>query len=502
MAVKSKSQTPCENPRSGTGETSNSCLVERVPIGAVNAYRRELRKHPARQIVAIKAGLEGFGQVMPILTDENLEIIDGHAVLRAAKELGWTSISVIRAVHLNREQTRALRLALNKLQELSVWDPEALRLEFVDLQALDLDFEIEITGFSTTEIDLLVDVEMNPAGEDPADTIPAAGPAVTRIGDLWILGDHRFLCGNALDPAAYATATTGMLADMAFTDPPYGIRIEGNVSGLGKVKHKNFAMGCEEMSDDEFRAFLATALRNMATVSRDGALIYSTMDRRHLLELQLAAKEVGLGLVDLVIWNKLSAGMGSFYRSQHEPVFVFKVGRAPHCNNIELGRHGRHRTTVWDYPGLAGFGRGRTEALAMHPTVKPVALIADAIRDCTRRGDIVLDPFLGSGSTLIAAEKTGRRGFGIELDPRYVDTAIGRWEKLTGREAVHVSTGFSFAEIATRRLTERAEAGTENGKGLPPAPRLEEQAEEPRAPAVRIRHRERPASLIMEAAHG
>jgi DNA modification methylase len=430
--------------------------IEYVATETVKAARRELRKHGARQRALVEANLERFDQVLPILCDGELNVIDGHAVLAAAKRLGWTMIAITRVTHLSEAELRVLRIGLNKLPELAEWDLGTLKLELEELSLLELDLNLELTGFATTEIDLITDGQHSAPQSDPADALPEQepdAPAITRPGDLWCLGDHCILCGNALERESHTALMAGARAAMVFSDPPYNIPVPGNVSGLGRVKHQNFAMGCGEMSEEEFTSFLRTTMEHLLSSCCEGALLYLCMDRRHLLELLTAAKALGLTTVDLCVWDKQTGGMGSFYRSQHEEIFVFKSGKAPHRNNVELGRYGRYRTNIWSYPGLASFGRGRDEALAAHPTVKPVALVADAIRDCTRRGEIVLDAFLGSGTTIIAAEKAGRIGYGLELDPKYVDVAIRRWEALTGKAARHAGTGLTFAETEQERMT-------------------------------------------------
>ena len=281
------------------------------------------------------------------------------------------------------------------------------------------------------------------------------GHVVSRLGDVFMVGKHRILCGTCLEAGPYQNLLREDMARMLFSDPPYGIRIRGNVSR----KHEDFAMGVGEQSRPEFTAFLETMIRLACRHLADGALAYLFMDRRHLLELQ-AAEQAGLTLLDLCIWNKLSGGMGGLYRSQHEPIYVFKHGKASYINNVELGKHGRYRTNVWDHRGLSSFGKGRDSALADHPTVKPVNLLAEAIKDSTRRGDIVLDPFAGSGSTLVAAEGCGRVGYGIELEPKYVDVTVRRLEALTGKQAIHEASGLTFAQVRRRRLRQSASAIT------------------------------------------
>jgi len=310
-----------------------------------------------------------------------------------------------------------------------------------------------VIGFETAEIDLAIDA-VSGEDDDLADEVPEAdeaAPPVAQSGDLWCLGDHRLLCGDARDPAVYERALEGRGARMVFTDPPYNVAIDGHVCGLGRIKHREFEMGAGEMSEVQFTDFLRTVLANVSAVSFDGALHYVCMDWRHAYELQSAARAVSLALKNLCVWAKTNAGMGSLYRSQHELVFVFKAGTGPHVNNVELGRFGRNRSNLWTYAGVNSLRAGRLEELRMHPTVKPIALVADAIQDASHRNDIVLDPFCGSGTTLIAAEKTGRRAAAIEIDPVYVDTTVRRWQSYTRQEAVHAGTGLTFAEIGESR---------------------------------------------------
>lgn len=287
---------------------------------------------------------------------------------------------------------------------------------------MDLDFEVTATGFEVAEIDLLLqaDSETNP---DPADEAPAVrdGPAATKPGDLWLIGPHRLYCGDALTSSSYAALMAGEEAAMIFTDPPYNVPIAGHVSGLGKVQHREFAMASGEMSEAEFTRFLTEAFRQMAAASADGAIHYVCMDWRHLYELLRAGRIADSTLLNICVWAKANGGMGSLYRSQHELVAVFKNGEAAHNNNVQLGRYGRNRTNVWTYPGMNSFQEGRDDKLAMHPTLKPVGLVADAILDCSKRGSIILDPFAGAGTTIVAAQRTGRRCFAMEIDPLYVD---------------------------------------------------------------------------------
>ena len=428
--------------------------IEVIPPGQLTPYRNNARTHSRKQIRQIAESIRRFGFTNPVLIDNAGQIIAGHGRVEAAKLIGLAEVPTLRLSHLSETEKRAYILADNRLAENAGWDREILAVE---LQALiDLDFEVELTGFATPDVDLVLDdaaeAEGNtPGPEDEVPEPPAAGAATSRAGDTWALGSHRLLCGSALEAAAYHTLMVGEPAAMVFTDPPYNVRIDGNVSGLGRIRHREFAMASGEMSQDDFTAFLRTTFERLAAASVDGAIHFVCMDWRHMGEMLVAGQAVYSELKNLAIWNKTNAGMGTFYRSKHELVFVWKVGTAAHVNNFELGQHGRHRTNVWDYAGVNTMRPGRLQELAMHPTTKPVALVADAIKDCSRRKSIILDPFMGSGTTLIAAERTGRRACGIELDPSYVDVAIRRWQTFSGRSATLLSTGQTFEEVEEQR---------------------------------------------------
>jgi DNA modification methylase len=347
---------------------------------------------------------------------------------------------------MSEAQKRAYIIADNKLAENAGWDRELLALEFEYIAELDAEFDLTLTGFEMAEIDLVLDDGRTDPAADALPDVASDAPVVSRLGDLWQLGRHRLLCGDARNEAAYAALMRSDRARMVFTDPPYNVPIAGNVSGLGKVKHGEFLMASGEMTVGEFAGFLGSVLRQLAAHSTDGSLHFVCMDWRHAFELLNAARSAYAEFKNVCVWNKDNGGMGSLYRSKHEFIFLFKNGSASHINNVELGRHGRNRTNVWDYAGVNTMKRGRLAELKMHPTVKPVALVADAIKDCSNRGDIVLDAFGGSGTTLIAAEETDRRGYAIELAPEYVDVAVRRWQEYTGETAVEVTTGFTFAE--------------------------------------------------------
>lgn len=367
--------------------------------------------------------------------------------------LGMTNVPTLALSHLSETERRAYVLADNKLALNAGWDREMLAIELQGL--IDLDFDVELTGFSLAEVDFALDAaaDANPeAGDAPEDHVPLIeGRAVTRSGEIWELGRHRLLCGDAREADDLARLMGNERADLVFTDPPYNVAIDGHVCGLGEVRHREFAMASGEMSQSEFTAFLAVTLGNVANVMRDGAIAFVCMDWRHMGELLDAGGRAFTELKNLIVWNKTNGGMGAFYRSKHELIFAFKAGTAPHTNSFGLGETGRYRTNVWDYAGISSISATRSEELAMHPTVKPVALIADAIRDCSRRGEIVLDVFGGSGSTLIAAEKTGREARLIEFDPLYCDTIVRRWEALTGKRARLAGNGAAFEDVADAR---------------------------------------------------
>lgn len=424
--------------------------VETIPVSALSPYTNNPRTHTKKQIRQIADSIRSFGWTNPILIDASGGVIAGHGRLAAAKQLNLKIVPAIRIEDMTEAQKRAYVIADNRLAELAGWDEKLLAIELQSLCEIDIDFEIDLTGFSMGEIDVLIGGQET-AEADPADRLPALSsdePTITQPGDLWILGKHRLLCGDATDPSSYDRLMDGQAAQIVFTDPPYNVKVDGHVCGLGAVRHAEFAMASGEMSEAEFTTFLEKVLGNMARHSSDGAIHFVCMDWRHLYELLTAGRTVYSEIKNLCVWNKTNGGMGSLYRSKHELVAVFKAGTAPHINNVELGTHGRYRTNVWDYGGINSFGKERNAELAMHPTVKPIALVEDAIKDCSNRGGIVLDGFCGSGTTIIAAERAGRRGFGMELDPKYVDATLRRYRDLTGEEPFHSESGLAFSELS------------------------------------------------------
>lgn len=428
--------------------------IEYQDPNALKPHPNNARAHSKKQIKQIARSIERFGFNAPVLVNLDNSIIAGHGRVEAAKLLKVTTIPIIRLSHLSEVERRAYILADNKLAQNATWNADLLAAEVQYL--LDAEFEVELTGFEVGEIDLILEEasERQGTGPAPEDVIPTcdpSAPVITRPGDRWLLGKHTLLCGDVRDLSFHARLLEDSKVDLIFTDPPYNVPIDGHVGGLGRVRHREFAMASGEMSAPEFEAFLCTALTQMQDATRPGAILFVCMDWRHICELTSAARSCGLQIKNLCVWNKTNGGMGSFYRSKHELVFVFKNGDAPHINNFELGQHGRYRTNVWDYAGVNTFRGGRDEELAMHPTVKPVALVADAIKDCSKHGGLVLDCFGGSGTTLIACEKTGRVARLLEVDPWYVDLTIRRWQLTTGKAAMHES-GVTFDDLAEQRI--------------------------------------------------
>ncbi len=426
--------------------------VRYVSIARLKLNPRNTRIHTDKQVAQLASSIGAFGFNVPILIDAKSNVIAGHGRVCAAKVLGIATVPTIRLEHLSEQQIRAFAIADNRLTENAAWDQQLLGEQLKILSEAEIDFSLETTGFEMGEIDLMIEnLSLAPPGrKDPADAIPENSSAVvTELGDLWILGKHQVLCGNALSSADHERLMDGHKANVVFTDPPYNVRISGHASGKGRISHREFVMASGEMTELEFRQFLTRVLGRLVASSRMPSVIYVCIDWRHMGELLAAGSAARLDLLNVCVWTKDNAGMGSLYRSQHEMVFVFRNGKSSHRNNIQLGRFGRSRSNVWNYPGANTFARNSSEGnlLALHPTVKPVALVADAIMDCSSRGERVLDPFLGSGTTVIATERTGRICHGMELDPIYVDTAVRRWQEFTGKTAVHAANGKSFAEM-------------------------------------------------------
>ncbi len=425
---------------------SNHLQLLDLPLSSIQPPKRQLRKYGKRQIDKTIQLITETGMPPVVVVDDNNIVIAGGFVVEAAKRMALKTIPVIRIDGMTPEMGRVLTLALDRLRDEETWIKDAVAAEFQELALEFPELDLQLTGFEIAEIDSYLDFN----AVDPVDEAPEPDetqPAVTQKGDLWIMDGHRLLCGDALAEDAYVTLMGAGKADMVLTDPPYNVPIDGHVSGLGQHKHREFAQAAGEMSPEQFIAFLTTVFQHQASSSRSGSIHIVFMDWRHALEILNAANAVGYEHKNLCVWVKDNGGMGSLYRSRHELAFVFKFGDDPHMNNVQLGKYGRYRTNVWEYAGVNSFG-GQQGDLAMHPTVKPVPMLVDAIKDCTKRGDTVLDPFGGSGSTLIAAERCKRHARLIEIDPLYCDVIIRRWQALTGRDAVHAVTGKTFNDTA------------------------------------------------------
>lgn len=430
--------------------------VQYRPIETLRLDPKNPRVHPAEQLEKLARSIEAFGFNNPVLVDRDLNVIAGHGRLAAAKLLKLSTVPTIALESLSPAQARLYMVADNKLALNATWDNALLAENFQLLATEDLD--VTLSGFELAEVDVILQGEPSNETNDADDEPIKPGPAVSRLGDEWILGEHRLHCGNALDPQAVAKLMQGDRASVVFVDPPFNLAVK-SISGLGRIQHREFGFASGEMTAREFTDFLQSAFSLLAQHSVNGALHFICMDHRHLVELQAAAAPVYSERKNLIVWVKDSGGMGSLYRSRHELIALYKVGNAPHVNNVQLGRYGRYRTNVWEYPAARTFAKQSNEAdlLAQHPTPKPVAMIADALMDVSNRGDIVLDTFMGSGSTLLAAQRTGRVARGLELDPAYVDLAIQRWERQTGRSAVHAQLQCTYRELSEFRFGESHE---------------------------------------------
>ena len=413
------------------------------PLAALKSNSRNVRTHSKKQIQQIANSMKEFGVLSAVIVDENNVIIAGHGRVEAARLLGLTSLPAFTVSGLGEPQKRLLMLADNKIAANAGWNRELLAIELSELMTFDID--LDLSGFSPIEVDQLK-IDFEETSKDPGDEAPERlDTPVSVRGDLWLLGPHKLLCGDARNREDMALLMGEERAAMAFLDPPYNVRV-ADIVGRGAVKHAEFAMASGEMSSDQFREFLKSALAAARDYSASGAVHYVCMDWRHIEDLMATGRTVYGETLNLITWVKNNAGQGSFYRSQHELIGVFRVGNAPHLNNVALGAHGRNRTNVWHYAGVSSFGKDRLAELASHPTVKPISMVADAIRDCTRRNDLILDTFAGSGTTMLACERVGRRSRCMEISETFVDVAIRRWQAFTGRDAVHAYSGKTFGE--------------------------------------------------------
>jgi DNA modification methylase len=458
LTSKKEPGAPAATLRPATNAGLVEIQIEYRSVGDLLLDARNPRQHSQKQINQIGDSIREFGFIMPVVIDHAQQVVIGHARVLAAKKLGMPRIPVVEIRHLSKAQLKALRIADNKLALNSHWDERLLGENFLELKELEIDFDLSITGFSLPEIDISLQALQDAGAVEGAeeDEVALTGVSVCQAGDLWQLGEHRVHCGDATAEAAFDILMKEEAADVVFVDPPYNVKVDGHVSGKGKVRHREFAQAAGELSREEFIRFLTASCLALAKHSKDGAIHYVCIDWRHADELIVAGREVYSELKNIAVWVKDNAGMGSLYRSQHELVFIYKSGTGRHTNNIELGKHGRNRSNVWHYESATTAGRKGNKLLELHPTAKPVQLVMDALLDCSNRGNLVLDSFLGSGTTLLAAERTGRICRGIELDPLYVDTAIRRWQNLTGRDAVRASDAKLFRDIEAEK--EQADA--------------------------------------------
>jgi DNA modification methylase len=425
--------------------------IEMIAPQDLRPWAKNARTHSKKQLRQIAASIQTFGFTNPVLIDQAGTILAGHGRVLAAKEIGMAQVPCIRIEHMTEAEKRAYVIADNKLALNAGWDEELKGL----LATENLGFDIGVIGFEVAEMDALVEgLTPEEPGDPEDDVLPDTAPMRVGLGDIWQLGRHRLICGDALDAGVVGLLMDGELARMVFTDPPYNVKIDGHVGGSGKIKHREFAMASGEMTVVEFTDFLTGAFRNLAEYSVDGSIHFLCMDWRHIGEMLAAGHAIYDELKNLIVWAKDNGGMGTFYRSRHELIFAFKKGEAPHVNSFELGQHGRYRTNVWNYRGVNTMRKGRIEELMLHPTVKPVQMIADAIKDVSARGDIVLDTFGGSGSTLIAAEKTGRRARLVELDPIYCDRILTRWEAQAKDRAEQIICGWPRTQTAMAEAAE------------------------------------------------
>lgn len=416
--------------------------LDQIKIGEI-----KLRRHGRRQIDKLCRNIEKFGFLVPVIVDANEVLVTGHGRIAAARKLGLDRVPTVRATHLTSEEIRAFAIADNRLSELSDWDRDALKSELGFLVSLDLDFELDLTGFEMPEIEIiLADGEDQAIEDEDDDPMPPGARPVTRLGDVWIStdGSITIVCGDSRSEETYRVLLGDELADIVVTDPPYNCSITGFASGNGKAERREFHEASGEMSNAEFRQFLHDILQLYAVFGKDGSLHYVFMDWRNIDILVGVGRDVYQTFINLGVWRKTTGGMGGLYRSAHELCAIFKKGEAAPINNVQLGRFGRNRSNVWTHQGANTFRKGRDADLAAHPTVKPVELIKDIIKDASHAKGLVLDAFLGSGTTLLAAHRTGRRGAGIEIDPLYVDVAIRRVQKATGLTFVQRDTGEAF----------------------------------------------------------
>jgi DNA modification methylase len=415
----------------------------------VKLPERKLRRHPLGKAKKLDRSIAETGHFGPIVVDENGLVIDGVARIDAAKRLSMPQLPAIVVTGLTGAQTKALRMSLNRLVEDASWDVDSISLELDEIRIEGGD--LELSGFDDIEIDRFL-TPKDTARFDDVEPPPLGEVAVAQEGDIWLCGDHRIICGDATRPETYDRLLGQDKATMVITDPPYNLSIAKGISGRGENRHADFLMASGEMDETQFQKFLQDAMSASADRCGDGSLHYWFMDWRHIDQLVGVGRMVFAELINICVWAKSNWGMGDFYRSQHEMVAVFKKGGGKAINNVQRGKHGRGRSNLWQYGGETAFSKTRSSDLKSHPTVKPVQMVADAIQDASLPGAIVLDPFGGSGTTMLAAEMTQRQAALIELDPKYVDLTLRRYQLATKKKATLLSGGRSFDEVAKDRL--------------------------------------------------
>lgn len=435
----------------------NSVVIETVPIDTLRLPLLTLLRHPKKQVEKAKNFLQSFGQIPPVIAAPNGEILAWEEIWLARKNRGDDVVDVVFVQGKSPDDLVAIRIALQRIPQDSIWDLENIRIALDGLEKID--FDLSLTGLDTHELDaaLSLDLPERNLQDDGSDIPPVEALPVSTPGVIWQLDKHRIGCGSATDATFVSRIVNGRPADLCLTDPPYNVPVAGFISGKGRHQHREFVQGAGELTDEQFFRFLKDFLALAHTSIKPNALIMAFIDWRHICEMIAAGRLNGLALHQVITWVKSNGGMGGIWRNQSEFVCVFAGPDAAPINNVELGKNGRNRTNVWLYAGFSSFGPERDQLLGMHPTVKPVTMLADAIKDVTHRGHVVLDTFLGSGSTLMAAHETGRICFGLDLDPLYVDVAVRRWQNRTGRAAVHSSTGESFDACAQRLLASHSE---------------------------------------------
>ena len=421
-----------------------------VPIGSLRTNPDNAKDHGAKQVRQIASSMDRFGFLAPIITDDNHMIVAGHGRYLAAKLLGLKEVPIVRARFLTPEDRAAYALADNKLAELSPWKDGVLAKELNALVAKN--YDLGVTGFSLADLDFSLPGEVVPEVAESVELPEPGAAAVSRVGDIWLAGAHRLYNGDSQRPESFEAALDNELARLVCSDPPYGVKVRHNVST--KASAREFVMMSGEQTTPELIAFFRAAFRNCARFSHAGSIHYHFIDWRNFRHMLDAADGVYEEFKQLIVWVKPAGALGAFYRSRHELACVFKSGRGKHINNFGMGETGRYRTNVVEHPGCSTFSKTRKRDLADHVSVKPTAMIAEFLLDCSNPGDVVLDPFCGSGTLLLAAAKVGRRGVGIELDPIYVDTALRRLRDATGLIATLAGDGRTFDEIAAERLAD------------------------------------------------